>query len=96
MELKPYLSLILLIHFVVAPIPSPEWRDVSILLERTLGSAHFAADFLSVTFEDMISAQERINVRFLFTILMNYLMSMMHFIYMYVFIGNKIKELKKL
>jgi hypothetical protein len=66
MELKACLSLILLIHFVVAPIPSPEWRDVSIQLWRTVGSAHFAADFLGVAFEDMISAQERINVRFLF------------------------------
>jgi hypothetical protein len=65
MEFKACLSLILQTHFVIAPIPSPEWRNVSIQLWQIVESAHFAADFLGVAFEDMISAQERINVRFL-------------------------------
>ncbi|XP_060562088.1 insoluble matrix shell protein 2-like [Ruditapes philippinarum] len=63
MELKACLILILLTHFVVAPIPSSEWREASIQLWRTVGSAHFAADFLGVTFKNIISAHERKNPR---------------------------------
>ncbi|XP_060592146.1 insoluble matrix shell protein 2-like [Ruditapes philippinarum] len=61
MKLKVCLSLILMLHFVVAPPPYNKWRDISMQSRRALGSAFVAAEALGVTFKAMISAQERIN-----------------------------------